>query len=100
MREKPSSRPSDEVLDTHRMHGFAKDGAHEALDDPRRRRLLGTAAQSISVAFLLMAANVRKIATFLKAADRIEQGTIPRVRRRRSKAIAKWDPAGPAPPTG
>jgi hypothetical protein len=74
------------------IHGFFKDGAHEAVDDPRRRRLLGTAAQSITVAFLLMAANVRKIGTFLEAEDRIEQGMVPRTRRRRTKALSDWDP--------
>ena len=42
-----------------------KDPAHEALDDPGRRRLNGVAAQSILTALLLLAANVRKTRTFL-----------------------------------
>jgi hypothetical protein len=53
------------------IHGFFKDGAREAVGDPGRRRILGTAAQSLTVAFLLAAANVRKIETSLENADRI-----------------------------
>jgi hypothetical protein len=34
------------------FNGFVKDGAREALGDPQRRRLRGTAAQSVLVAFL------------------------------------------------
>ena len=48
------------------MNGYVKDPAHEALDDAGRRRLFGTAAQSILAALLLMAANVRKIQTFIR----------------------------------
>ena len=46
------------------LNGYVKDPAHEALDDAGRRRLFGTAAQSILAALLLMAANVRKIQSF------------------------------------
>jgi len=38
------------------MNGFVKDGAHEALGDPQRRRIRGVVAQSVLVAFLLLAA--------------------------------------------
>jgi hypothetical protein len=38
------------------MNGYIKDPAHEALDDAGRRRLFGTAAQSLLTALLLMAA--------------------------------------------
>jgi len=47
------------------MNGFIKDGAHEAVDDPERRRIRGVAAQSVLVAFQLFAANIRKIDEFL-----------------------------------
>jgi hypothetical protein len=36
-----------------------------ALDNPERRRIRGVAAQSVFVAFLLVAANMRKTRTFL-----------------------------------
>ena len=49
------------------MNGYIKDGAHEAVDDPERRRIRGSAPQSILLAFLLFAANLRKIDEFLKA---------------------------------
>ena len=43
------------------MNGFIKDGAREAIDDAERRRIRGVAAQSVLVAFQLLAANIRKI---------------------------------------
>jgi hypothetical protein len=42
------------------MNGFIKDGAHEAVDDPERRRIRGLAAQCILLAFQLFGANLRK----------------------------------------
>jgi hypothetical protein len=47
------------------MHGYFKDGAREAVDDPERRRIRGVAAQSVLVAFQLFAGNIRKIDKFL-----------------------------------
>ena len=41
------------------MNGFVKDGAREAADDPERRRIRGVAPQSVFMAFLLCAANLR-----------------------------------------
>ncbi len=38
-----------------------KDPAHQALNQPGRRRARGIAAQSVFTALLLMAANIRKI---------------------------------------
>jgi hypothetical protein len=47
------------------MHGFIKDGAREAVDNPQRRRIRGVAPQSVLLAFQLMSANIRKITQFL-----------------------------------
>ena len=47
------------------MNGFIKDGAREAVDDAERRRIRGLAPQSVFVAFLLCAANLRMIETYL-----------------------------------
>ena len=91
------------------FNGYVKDPAHEALDDPGRRRLNGVAAQSILTALLLLAANVRKIRTFL--ADEAVRRAAPdhpslRPRRRRTRSLETWRPrasatslnAGPDPP--
>ena len=87
-------------------NGYVKDPAHEALDDAGRRRLNGVAAQSILTALLLLAANVRKIRTFLDAvAARRTSPDHPRPRRR-TLSLEAWRPgvtaggatAGPDPP--
>jgi hypothetical protein len=76
------------------FNGYVKDGAHEALDDPERRRLRGIAAQSVLVAFLLLGANLRKINAFLREARAVEAGTVRRLpRRRQSKPLDTWRPA-------
>ncbi|TYP87134.1 hypothetical protein [Blastococcus xanthinilyticus] len=49
-------------------HGRAKDEAYQGLGSPSRRRMRGRAVQSLFAAFLLAAASVRKIDTFLKKA--------------------------------
>jgi hypothetical protein len=91
------------------FNGFVKDGAHEALDDPERRRIRGVAAQSVLVAFLLAAANLRKIATFNCEEKALASGKLKRLpKRRRTKSIDTWRPETPAvalasdpdPPTG
>lgn len=75
------------------MNGFVKDGAREALGDPLRRRIRGVAAQSVFVALLLCAANLRKIDGFLARAAAEAAGTAPRrPRRRRTRAIDRWLP--------
>jgi hypothetical protein len=56
-----------------------KDGAREVLADPERRRVRGVAAQNVFVALLLAAANLRKIATFVKEQAAIEAGTLRRL---------------------
>ena len=78
------------------MNGFVKDGAHEALDDPERRRVRGVAAQSVFIALLLMAANLRKIESFLAEEEAVAAGkvrTLPR--RRRTRSIRTWRPENP-----
>jgi hypothetical protein len=77
------------------FNGYVKDPAHEALDDPGRRRLNGVAAQSILTALLLLAANVRKIRSFLEdaAARRlVPEGPHRRPRRRRTRPLETWRP--------
>ena len=61
-----------------------KDTAHEALAEPGRRRVRGTAAQSVFVALLLMAANFRKTTAFRQlVADGTAAKVAERARRRR-----------------
>jgi hypothetical protein len=75
------------------FNGFVKDPAHEALDDPGRRRVLGVAAQSVLTALLLMAANVRKIRAFLGEATARRKGERKiRPRRRRTNSLQTWRP--------
>ena len=78
------------------MNGFVKDGAREAVDDAERRRIRGVAAQSVLVAFQLLAANIRKIERFLtnRAIEAKKVRRLPS--RRRTKSLQKW---GPAPTT-
>ena len=72
------------------------------VDDPARRRVHGVAAQSFFTSLLLMAANVRKIRTFLKqnVTPLVPAARI-RVRRRRSASLEHWRPKGQgvAPPS-
>ena len=51
------------------MHGFAKDQAKEAIGSSARRRIRTKVAQQLFVAFLIAAANIRKIRTFVEKAD-------------------------------
>jgi len=74
------------------MNGYIKDPAHEALDDPGRRRIHGVAAQSLFVALLAMAANVRKIRSFLAARGPKGSDRSRRPRRRKTTPIAHWRP--------
>jgi hypothetical protein len=72
---------------------YVKDPAHEALDDPARRRLHGVAQQTVLTALLLAGANIRKIRTFLQKAA-IGGGATPRrPRRRRTNPLQVWSPA-------
>jgi hypothetical protein len=65
-------------------NGYVKDTAHESLACPGRRRVRGIAAQSVFVALLLMAANLRKIAAYREmVADAGAAKVAERARRRR-----------------
>ena len=78
------------------FNGYVKDTAHESLHSPGRRRVRGIAAQSVFVALLLMAANVRKIAAYrnLVANGRSDE-VVERARRRRV-SLADYRPPPPA----
>jgi hypothetical protein len=75
------------------VNGYVKDGAHEALADPMRRRILGVAAQSVFCAFLLFATNIRMIEAFEKVEAAIEAGAATRlVRRRVGRSLQDFRP--------
>jgi hypothetical protein len=81
------------------LHGFAEDDAHEALGAPGKRRIGGKAAQSLVPAFLLAAANIRKIRTFLTHAQEDEHGAVFVLRRPRVRDHARGGPPpGMGPP--
>jgi hypothetical protein len=80
------------------MNGYIKDPAHEALDDPGRRRIHGVAAQSVFVALLAMAANVRKIRSFMSARGAEGSSKPRRPRRRKTSAIMQWHPLAATTP--
>jgi hypothetical protein len=79
------------------MNGYIKDGAHEAVDDPERRRIRGVAPQSVFAAFLLCAANLRKIETHLAEEEAEAAGSLRRLpTRRTTRSIEAFIPK----PTG
>lgn len=82
-------------------NGFLKDGAHEGIDIPSRRRLRGSTAQFLMIAMLVVTGNLRKLQKFR---DDMTQGTpdeldtrkatklATRLKRRNKKnRIAPWD---------
>ena len=79
------------------MNGVVKDDAFEGLGSPKRRRIRGQAAQSVIVAFLIFAMNIRMIESFIKFAVVGPDGTIsrPKVRRRKTAPLSDWDPPHP-----
>ncbi len=83
------------------FNGFIKDGAHEALADPTRRRMRGRAAQHLLTALLVMAANVRKIRAFmegLKATPKEKQRKARRRQNRKRESITDFLPQLARPP--
>jgi len=83
------------------MNAFIKDGAREAVDDPERRRIRGVAAQSLLVAFLLCAANLRKIDSYLAREEAEASGSVRRLPpRRTTKAIGEFLPEAAGPTSG
>jgi hypothetical protein len=85
---------------TRAPNGFLKDPAHEALDDAGRRRVHGVAAQSLLVAFLILAANLRKIRSFLEKVA-VTSGTLKRLpRSRRTRPLGDSSPTVASPDPG
>ena len=76
------------------LHGFAKDDAYGALATPGKRRIKGRAAQSVFAAFLLAAAGIRKVRTFLRNARNDENGDlyVPRKKRTGEHATSHLPP--------
>jgi hypothetical protein len=73
------------------MNGYLKDGAHQALEDPERRRVRGLAPQSLFVALLCFAANLRKIVTYQVLVAVAAEGAVRRLpRRRKTRDLATW----------
>ena len=66
------------------FNGFLKDSAEEGVANPQRRRIRGQAAQSVLVAFQIVAANLRKIDSFLEKMAALVDA--PRASRRRRRA--------------
>jgi len=73
-------------------NGFAKDPAHEALGQPARRRVRGIAAQGILITFLYMAANLRKIDTYLAQMGDLETVEARKRARRRRVSLSDFMP--------
>jgi len=71
-------------------NGYVKDAAHEDLAAPSRRRVRGIAAQSVFCAFLLMAANLRKIRAYRELVADRRTGEIAERARRRRMSITEY----------
>ncbi len=78
------------------LNGYMKDGAHEALAVPSRRRVRGIAAQSLFVTLLAMAANIRKIAAHRALVANGQCEKVAERARRRRTSIADYHPPPPA----
>lgn len=73
-------------------NGLLKDSAHEALAAPSRRRVRGVAAQSLFCAFLLMAANLRKIRSYRELVAEHRTADVAKwARRRRRTSLAEYN---------
>src|SRR3974390_2130580 len=85
------------------MNGYVKDRGREAAEEPERRRIRGVAPQSILMAFLLCAANLRKIESYLAEEQAVAAGSVRRLpSRRTSKSIEEFlpEPRGIVTPEG
>ncbi|HVB05909.1 MAG TPA: hypothetical protein VNF07_06670 [Acidimicrobiales bacterium] len=74
------------------VNGFLKDGAHEALGDPSRRRVRGVVAQSLFCALLVMAANIRKLRAFREIETEGDVEAVTERARRRRTSLADHRP--------
>jgi hypothetical protein len=75
------------------FNGIARNGARAALGDADRRRIRGVAAQTLFVALLVFGTNVSIIKSFSERLS--ETDGVPRrarKRRRKSRALAEWNP--------
>lgn len=82
------------------MNGYLKDSAFQGLANPQRRRVRGVAAQSVLVTCQIVAANWRKIDSFLQAVASVGTFRRPRPRpRRRTQSLENRRPQ-PFEPTG
>ena len=70
------------------LNGYIKDPAHESLGTPARRRVRGIAAQSIFVAILAMAANLRKIRAYR---DKVAQEALAEPKRAKRRRVSLCD---------
>lgn len=75
------------------LNGYAKDPAHEALDQPGRRRIRGITPQTTFSAILLTAANLRAIRAY-RAATNNNHTSHTRPARRRRTSLADHLPDG------
>lgn len=64
------------------FNGYIKDGAHEALADPTRRRLRGYTAQYLLVTLLVVSANIRKIRAWMATATPDQHGVLVAIKKR------------------
>ena len=79
------------------FNGYVKDEAAEALAMPGRRRMRGIAANTIAVAFLLFAANVRGIRSAVEQLDREPKAM---TRKRKKRRLSDYRPRrATMPPT-
>ncbi len=76
-------------------NGYLKDPAHESLQSPGRRRVRGIAAQSVFVALLLMAANIRKIVAYRNLVKNGKTHEVVERARRRRVSITDYRPPSP-----
>ncbi len=83
------------------FNGFTKSGTEENTEEPARRRVRGYAFQTMSVAILIVASNIRKIDAWLNRQDdqtEPEPTTPPRRRRNARPDLADYLPPADGPP--